>query len=386
MADNMFAQIQAEMEQKKAATAAAREALRIAEKDEAACVQKLVVYAAGGKRAQGAAPKSKGITKKTPNGSGKNPNRAKQGTHPGEKKPPSPYMLFCKEQRPNVLKENPGIDFADVGRALGAAWRKLSDAQKAAYKQDIAPLPAVPQSSGAGGAAQADAQMSESKSEDSEDSEDIEYDSDVEFDDVYFEDLVVRLGNTYPFFNEGELDPLPKLYLEQLSFSWLYYSEYKCDIFLKMTQKKVKNMQELNALIKKTFYPYLSEPCYNEDLPEGKNWHTYVVDAFHKWNQQHPRFIVSLDKFYDHSGLHLLTLKDFKKVEQKMNEKMTVKPFETWIAFATALLTECTEHRGPFDHDDHLRIDDYDFTCDFNTIEGFKIDHRSLHLHHLMHS
>jgi hypothetical protein len=374
MADNTFAQIQAEMEQKKPATAAAREALRIAEKDEAACVQKLVVFAAG---ASGRGSTSKGIVKKQ-----LKPSR--KGKQPGEKTM-SPYMHFCKEQRPNVVKENPGIDFAGVGRALGAAWGKLSKVEKAAYKKDIAPLPAVPQSSGAGGAAQADAQMSESKSEDSEDSEDIEYDSDVQFE-LDWEELVSRLFNAYVFFEEDELDPLPKLFLEQLNHTWLYNNQYKCDIFVQMTRKKVSNMEELNALIKTTFYDYLSEPCYNADLTEGKNWHTYVVDAFLKWNEQHPRFNVLLDKFYDHSGLHKLTLKDFKKVEQKMNEKIKVKPFETWIAFATALLTECTEHRGPFDTNDHVKSDDYDFRHDFNTDNGFKIDHRSNHLWHLMHS
>jgi hypothetical protein len=43
--------------------------------------------------------------------------------------------------------------------------------------RDIAPLPAMPQSSGAGGAAQANAEMPDSKSEKGEDSEDCKYDS-----------------------------------------------------------------------------------------------------------------------------------------------------------------------------------------------------------------
>ena len=373
----MLLAMQAEMLKKTAATAAARKALEMAAKDEAEFMRKLKVFG-GGKRAQGAAPKSKGITKKTPSGSGKNPNR--------EKRPLSPYMVFCKEKRPNIISENPGMSFPDVGRALGAAWGKLSDAQKAAYKQEIAPLPAVPQSSGAGGAAKADAQMSDPKREDSEDSEDIEYDMDVEFE-VHWEEVVSMLDVAYLFFDEDKLDPLSKLYLEQLDLDWLDYSEYKCDIFLQMTRKKVMNMEELNALIKKTFNPYLSEPCYNADLHKDKKWHTYVINAFLMWNQVHPRFNVCLDKFHDHSGLHLLTLEDFKKVEQKMNNMIKVKPFETWIAFATALLTECTYHRGPFDHDDHMRCDDYDFTCDFNTDDGVQIlDHRSAHLYHLMHS
>lgn len=372
----MLETMKAEMLKKTAATAAARKALEMAAKDEAEFMRKLEVFG-GGKRAQGAAPKSKGITKKTPSGSGKNPNR--------EKKPLSPYMVFCKEQRPNIISENPGMSFPDVGRALGAAWGKLSDAQKAAYKQETAPLPAVPQSSGAGGAAKADAQMSDPKSEESEESEESDdYDSDDDFDDRDYEDLVEMLGNTYPFFKKDELGPLPELYLEQFSCDWLYDSDIQCSIFKHMLRKKAKNMQELNDLIKKTFYPYLSEPCY---WPEDKKWIKYVRDVFTQWNGQHPRFNVRLDKIYDHSGLHLLTLKDFKKVQQKMNEKIEVKPFETWIAFATALLTECTEHRGPFDTTDHMKPDDYDFTFDFNTDDGVEIlDHRSAHLWHLRHS
>jgi len=54
---------------------------------------------------------------------------------PKEKKAPGPYMIFCKEQRPKIVKANPGFSFGEVGKALGAAWGKLSDAQKAKYKQ-----------------------------------------------------------------------------------------------------------------------------------------------------------------------------------------------------------------------------------------------------------
>jgi len=52
-----------------------------------------------------------------------------------EKKAPGPYMVFCKEERPKILAKNPGMAFGEVGKALGAAWGKLSDAQKAKYKK-----------------------------------------------------------------------------------------------------------------------------------------------------------------------------------------------------------------------------------------------------------
>lgn len=51
----------------------------------------------------------------------------------GGKRAPGPYMAFCKEMRPKIVKENPGMAFGEVGKALGAAWGKLSDAQKAKY-------------------------------------------------------------------------------------------------------------------------------------------------------------------------------------------------------------------------------------------------------------
>lgn len=45
----------------------------------------------------------------------------------------TPFIKFSKEQRPKVIAANPGIAFGDVGRKIGEAWRKLSDAQKAKY-------------------------------------------------------------------------------------------------------------------------------------------------------------------------------------------------------------------------------------------------------------
>ena len=44
-------------------------------------------------------------------------------------------MVFCKEDRPKIVKANPGMVFGEIGKALGAAWGKLSDAQKAKYKK-----------------------------------------------------------------------------------------------------------------------------------------------------------------------------------------------------------------------------------------------------------
>jgi len=45
----------------------------------------------------------------------------------------SGYMKFCKVMRPEILKENPGITFKDVGKRLGEKWRSLSATEKSSY-------------------------------------------------------------------------------------------------------------------------------------------------------------------------------------------------------------------------------------------------------------
>ena len=53
------------------------------------------------------------------------------------KKAPGPYMNFCKEMRPKIVKENSKLTFGEVGKALGAAWGKLSDAQKEKVRECV---------------------------------------------------------------------------------------------------------------------------------------------------------------------------------------------------------------------------------------------------------
>lgn len=47
----------------------------------------------------------------------------------------SPYMKFAQKARQDILKENPSLksDIPGMGRAIGAKWRALSDAEKAKY-------------------------------------------------------------------------------------------------------------------------------------------------------------------------------------------------------------------------------------------------------------
>jgi hypothetical protein len=66
-------------------------------------------------------------------GGGGKRNRTRKTKQEGGKKAMSGYMKFCQKMRPKILKENPGIEFKDVGKQLGAKWRALSDSEKKAY-------------------------------------------------------------------------------------------------------------------------------------------------------------------------------------------------------------------------------------------------------------
>lgn len=43
---------------------------------------------------------------------------------------PSAYINFCKKERPAIVKANSKLTFGEVGKALGAKWAKMSDADK----------------------------------------------------------------------------------------------------------------------------------------------------------------------------------------------------------------------------------------------------------------
>jgi hypothetical protein len=51
------------------------------------------------------------------------------------KKPLTGFMLFSKENRDKVKKEDPELTFGGVGKKLGEMWRGLSDKEKAAFKE-----------------------------------------------------------------------------------------------------------------------------------------------------------------------------------------------------------------------------------------------------------
>lgn len=52
------------------------------------------------------------------------------------KRPMNCFMVWSREERYHILKEHPGINNAEVSKALGAAWRKLSEQDKEPYVEE----------------------------------------------------------------------------------------------------------------------------------------------------------------------------------------------------------------------------------------------------------
>ena len=50
------------------------------------------------------------------------------------KRPLSGFFFFCQKVRPKFRAEEPKATLGDLAKKLGAAWRKLSDAEKAPYE------------------------------------------------------------------------------------------------------------------------------------------------------------------------------------------------------------------------------------------------------------
>jgi len=52
------------------------------------------------------------------------------------KRPPTTYLLFCKEYRQKVVQENPGKTTQEIGMILGATYKKLKTEARAKYQKD----------------------------------------------------------------------------------------------------------------------------------------------------------------------------------------------------------------------------------------------------------
>ena len=49
------------------------------------------------------------------------------------KRPMTAFMYFAREERPKVMKDNPNFSVPEIGKELGARWRKLEDNERAKF-------------------------------------------------------------------------------------------------------------------------------------------------------------------------------------------------------------------------------------------------------------
>jgi hypothetical protein len=54
------------------------------------------------------------------------------------KRPPSAYLLFSMEKRPELQAANPNLKLPDISKKLGAQWKALSDSEKKPYEDKAA--------------------------------------------------------------------------------------------------------------------------------------------------------------------------------------------------------------------------------------------------------
>jgi hypothetical protein len=76
------------------------------------------------------APKKEKATKEKKEKKAKDPN--------APKKPMGAYMWFCKDKREDVKKAHPEWGVADIGKELGALWKKVTDKEKKKYEEQAA--------------------------------------------------------------------------------------------------------------------------------------------------------------------------------------------------------------------------------------------------------
>ncbi|CAN6804363.1 unnamed protein product [Brassica oleracea] len=64
-----------------------------------------------------------------------NKKKKKKKDCPERKRPSSSYILWCKEQREEVKKQNPEADFKETANILGTKWKSLSAEEKKPYEE-----------------------------------------------------------------------------------------------------------------------------------------------------------------------------------------------------------------------------------------------------------
>merc|ERR1712010_85750 len=85
--------------------------------------------------AKKAAPKKTATKKKaTPKKTGAKKEKKKKDPN-APKKPAQGYILWTMTARKDLLKKKPNLAFTEQGKELGAMWKKVSDADKAKWKE-----------------------------------------------------------------------------------------------------------------------------------------------------------------------------------------------------------------------------------------------------------
>lgn len=98
----------------------------------------------GDEKERPAKKEKKDITLPKPSGKKKSKDEEEDGTKKRKQKkkkdPNAPkramsgFMFFSQAERENTKKENPGISFLEIGKALGEKWRNMSAEEKEPYE------------------------------------------------------------------------------------------------------------------------------------------------------------------------------------------------------------------------------------------------------------
>jgi len=71
------------------------------------------------------APKAAGVKKTA--------GKKKSTKIPGIKKPSGAYIHFCNDKRAAIKIAHPSWGIGEIGKELGAQWKKVTDAEKVKY-------------------------------------------------------------------------------------------------------------------------------------------------------------------------------------------------------------------------------------------------------------
>ena len=74
-------------------------------------------------------------SKKSEKKPSKKSSKSKDNKNNKPKRPPNAYILFMKEMRPKILKDNPSAKVAEVSKIGGAMWKELTPSKKKKFEK-----------------------------------------------------------------------------------------------------------------------------------------------------------------------------------------------------------------------------------------------------------